>query len=89
MVRASMKVCTEISDLCPVEYTVLGYYPNLGSSIFFSIAFGICTIAAAYLAVWKRTWTYSAPVFVGLLLETLGELISVPFCLLLLLLHLL
>lgn len=70
--RGSFDSCTEVSLLCPVEATVLGYYPNLGSGIFFSIAFGMCMIAAGVLGVWKRTWTFGAAITVGLLLEMLG-----------------
>lgn len=65
--------CTEVSLLCPVEATVLGYAPNLGSGIFFSVAFGILTIAAGVLGVWKRTWTFGAAITLGLLLEMLGK----------------
>lgn len=65
--------CTEVSSLCPVEATVLGYTPNLGSGIFFSVAFGVLTIAAGVLGVWKRTWTFGAAITLGLLLETLGK----------------
>jgi len=64
--------CTELTPQCPVEATVLGYKPNLGSSYFFAIAFGLCTIAAGGLGIWKRTWTFSAAITLGLLLETLG-----------------
>lgn len=70
--RISYDDCSDISALCPVEATVLGYYPNLGSSIFFAIAFGFCFIAAFGLGIWKRTWTFCAAISVGLLLETLG-----------------
>ncbi|KAG8424446.1 hypothetical protein J3458_001236 [Metarhizium acridum] len=70
--RVSMNRCTEVSALCPVDETVLGYYPNLGSGIFFSIAFGICLIAAFSLGMWKRTWTYTAAITIGLILETAG-----------------
>ncbi len=71
---ARMKDCTEVSFACPVEGTVLGYYPNLGSGIFFAIAFALCLFAAAGLGAWKRTWTYCAAITVGLILETAGEL---------------
>ncbi|KAK2589705.1 hypothetical protein QQS21_012616 [Conoideocrella luteorostrata] len=64
--------CTQVSDLCRVQDTVLGYYPNLGSGYFFSVAFGICLIAAVSLGVWKKTWTYTAAIAVGLILETAG-----------------
>ena len=66
--------CTEPSALCHVEDTVLGYYPNLGSGVFFTIAFGICLVAALSIGVWKRTWTYTAAIGVGLFLETAGTI---------------
>lgn len=69
-----MDKCTEITDLCRVEGTVLGYYPDLGAGIFFTIAFGICLIAAVSLGVWKKTWTYTVAITIGLVLETAGEL---------------
>ncbi|KID79512.1 Efflux pump himE [Metarhizium brunneum] len=68
--RVSVTRCTEVSDLCPVDETVLGYYPNLGSGIFFTIAFGTCLIAAFSLGMWKKTWTYTAAITIGLILET-------------------
>ncbi|TFB00553.1 Sphingoid long-chain base transporter RSB1 [Trichoderma ghanense] len=64
--------CTEVSALCPVEATVLGYYPNLGSGIFFAIVFGILTVASLVLGVWKKTYTYAIGLSIGLLLEMLG-----------------
>lgn len=70
--RHSYDDCTEVSDFCPVEATVLGYYPNYEASIFFTVCFGILTIAALVLGVWKRTWTYAATITSGLLLETCG-----------------
>jgi hypothetical protein len=72
--RGSMfDMCTEVSPMCPVEATVLGYAPNLGSGYFFTIAFGALTIASLGLGIWKRTWTFAAALTLGLLLETLGE----------------
>ncbi|KAK8932504.1 Sphingoid long-chain base transporter RSB1 [Metarhizium anisopliae] len=70
--RVSVTRCTEVSDLCPIDETVLGYYPNLGSGIFFTIAFGTCLIAAFSLGMWKKTWTYTAAITIGLILETAG-----------------
>ncbi|KID86517.1 RTA-like protein [Metarhizium guizhouense ARSEF 977] len=55
--RVSVTRCTEVSASCPVDETVLGYYPNLGSGIFFTIAFGTCLVAAFSLGMWKKTWT--------------------------------
>ncbi|KAF4995307.1 hypothetical protein FGRMN_5206 [Fusarium graminum] len=69
---ASFDDCTDISALCPVEATVLGYVPNKGSSFFFTIAFGLLFLSAVGVGVWKRTWTYAATLGAGLLLETVG-----------------
>ncbi|KND92057.1 Uncharacterized protein C17G6.02c, partial [Tolypocladium ophioglossoides CBS 100239] len=69
---AHTDACTAVSPLCPVEATVLGYYPNLGSGVFFAVAFGLCLVAAAALGVSKRTWTYGAAITIGLVLETAG-----------------
>lgn len=66
--------CTEVSDLCPVERTVLGYYPNFGANIFFAIGFGLLVILSGGLGFWKRTWTFTAAVTGGTLLETVGKL---------------
>ena len=70
--RKSMRDCTEVSDFCPVEATVLGYVPNLGASVFFTIVFGSLLSASIVFAIWKRTWTYSAGLTCGLVLETAG-----------------
>ncbi|OAQ68820.1 RTA1 domain-containing protein [Pochonia chlamydosporia 170] len=70
--RIRLDQCTEVSELCPVKGTVLGYYPNLGSGIFFTIAFGICLIAAFSLGIKSKTWTYTAAITIGLILETAG-----------------
>ncbi|PTB66718.1 RTA1-domain-containing protein [Trichoderma citrinoviride] len=64
--------CLEVSPLCPVQATVLGYYPNLGSGIFFAIVFGILTVASLVLGIWKKTYTYAIGLSIGLLLEMLG-----------------
>lgn len=69
---ASFDDCTDITALCPVEATVLGYVPNKGSSIFFTICFALLFFSAVGLGVWKRTWTYAATLGAGLLLEAIG-----------------
>ncbi|GKU03517.1 hypothetical protein FLAG1_06140 [Fusarium langsethiae] len=69
---ASFDECTDITDLCPVGATVLGYVPNKGSSYFFLICFAILFLSAVGIGIWKRTWTYAATLGAGLLLETVG-----------------
>jgi hypothetical protein len=70
--RKSYRECSEVSEFCPVEATVLGYTPNLGASIFFTIVFGTLLSASIFLAIRKRTWSYSAGLTCGLVLETAG-----------------
>ena len=67
------ELCTEVTSVCRVDLTVLGYRPNLGASVFFAVAFGICLVGALSLGVWKKTWTYTAAITIGLVLETAGR----------------
>ncbi|KAJ6781978.1 hypothetical protein PWT90_01264 [Aphanocladium album] len=66
------KNCVQVSDACPVKYTVLGYFPNRGSGYFFTIMFGFCLIGTVFLGIKKRTWTFMAALTCGLILETAG-----------------
>jgi hypothetical protein len=68
----SFHECSEVSLLCPVEATVLGYAPEFGSGIFFTVAFGLVTLASGAIGIYTRTWTFCAAITGGLLLETLG-----------------
>lgn len=75
------EMCTEVSDLCPVSATTLGYYPNLGINIFFAIGFGIATLAlVGVLASGRvpRTWAYSCFLTAGAALELAGYAARVP-----------
>ncbi|KAI1779656.1 RTA1-domain-containing protein [Hypoxylon cercidicola] len=68
----SYRSCTEVGPYCPVEATVLGYYPNLGVNAFLAAAFGLCMIGLLGTGIWKRTWGYSAALTAGCLLEFAG-----------------
>lgn len=70
--RRPFKECAEVSNFCPVEMTVLSYYPNLGSNIFFAVAFGLVVLTSGFLGTWKRTWTFMLFVTGGTILETVG-----------------
>ncbi|KAI0890261.1 RTA1-domain-containing protein [Annulohypoxylon maeteangense] len=70
--RISFRLCTEVSPVCPVEATVLGYYPNLGVNAFLAAAFGACIIGLATTGIWKRTWGYSLALTAGCILEFAG-----------------
>lgn len=77
--RRPFRECTEVSQLCPVEMTVLSYYPNFGANIFFAVAFGLIVLVSATIGTWKRTWTFMALVTGGCVLETVG--MEFPPCL--------
>lgn len=64
--------CTEVTPICRVEYTTLGYYPNQGVNIFLAIAFGLCAILTFAIGIWKRTWGYSVAITAGCILECAG-----------------
>ncbi|PGH15839.1 hypothetical protein AJ79_02220 [Helicocarpus griseus UAMH5409] len=68
----SMDICKEVSALCPVEATTLGYYPNLGANAFFCACFGLFFLVAFVIGVWKKTWTFTFAVTGGCALECLG-----------------
>lgn len=68
----SYKTCFAVSDQCPVTATTYGYAPNIGASIFFSAWFGILCLLALVLGIRSKTWTYTAALFMGSVLEMVG-----------------
>lgn len=65
--------CTEVSRLCPVEATTLGYYPNKPLNIFIAAAFGLAALITLGLGIWKRTWAYMSFIVAGCALELAGR----------------
>jgi hypothetical protein len=68
--------CTEVSPLCPVEYTTLGYYPNRPLNIFCAVAFGLALIIQLVIGVWKKTYAFTGFVVAGCALEVAGSYLS-------------
>lgn len=64
--------CDHVTAECPIEATVLGYYPNLGANATLAAGFAICAIATAALGIWKKTWSYTLAAAVGCALEFAG-----------------
>ncbi|KAH8692731.1 putative RTA1 domain protein [Talaromyces proteolyticus] len=64
--------CTEVSIYCPVSATTLGYYPNLGANVFFTVAYALCALITVAIGLWKRTWAFGIVVGAGFILETCG-----------------
>ncbi|KAE8152826.1 RTA1 like protein-domain-containing protein [Aspergillus avenaceus] len=69
---ASYDVCTQVSELCPVEATTYGYYPNYGGNIFFAVFFGLCGVFQLGFGIYFRSWTLMVALAVGTLLEMAG-----------------
>ena len=65
--------CTEVSPTCPVQATVLGYYPNFGVNVFLAIGFCTCMLAALGLGARKRSWSYTVSIVAGSGLEFAGQ----------------
>ncbi|KAI1877595.1 hypothetical protein JX265_003603 [Neoarthrinium moseri] len=73
----STRDCKEVSLFCPVEATVLGYYPNLGVNAFLAAGFGLCLVGLIVTGIWKKTWGYSAALVAGCILEFAGYIARV------------
>ncbi|KAK4247463.1 RTA1 like protein [Corynascus novoguineensis] len=70
--RPSYDTCDEVSQLCPVQATTLGYFPNEGVNIFLAIGYALAAIITLVIGVWKKTWGYSIAVGAGCILEFAG-----------------
>ncbi|KAF3767094.1 hypothetical protein M406DRAFT_355466 [Cryphonectria parasitica EP155] len=70
--RNAYYVCNEVSALCPVSATTLGYYPNKPLNIFVAVAFGLAAVITLGFGIWKRTWAYMSFIAAGCVLELAG-----------------
>lgn len=64
--------CKNVSALCPVEATVYGDYFTLEPCALFAALFGACAVWQLVVVFWRRTWTFSAFLFVGTFIEFIG-----------------
>ncbi|KAI9890848.1 MAG: hypothetical protein M1814_003487 [Vezdaea aestivalis] len=64
--------CTSITPLCPVEATIYGYYPTLGSNAALLAIFALCALAQFTIGLWKKTWTFALVLTIGCAAEALG-----------------
>lgn len=66
--------CDEVSDRCPVEFTVYGTDLSKGAAAFFGIAFLICLLAQIYFGIRARTWSFMLWLGIGTVCEGIGYL---------------
>ncbi|KAJ6157973.1 hypothetical protein N7470_005565 [Penicillium chermesinum] len=69
---ASYQTCSQVSELCPVEATTYGYYPDLGGNVFFAVFFGVLGLCQIGLGVYYRTWTFMVALGIGTWMELAG-----------------
>ncbi|TKA82927.1 hypothetical protein B0A55_01313 [Friedmanniomyces simplex] len=62
--------CTK--ETCPVDKSVYGYQPNLGSVIFFLALFTVSGAVYGWQGVKTRTWFFTGAMVIGSLSEVLG-----------------
>lgn len=64
--------CTQVSDICPVEASIYGYYPSLGGNAFFAAFFGICMVVQLFQGIKWKSRTYMIAMVFGCLGESVG-----------------
>jgi len=65
MVYHNTNSCTSVTPECPVDYTIYGYYPNLGANAFFCAYFAIFFIANTLITFRYKTWFYGILIMIG------------------------
>ena len=70
--KYSTNNCTAVSIYCPAEFTIYGYYPNLGANVFFCAFFALCLGIQFVLGIRYKTWTYMIALVLGTLAEAIG-----------------
>ena len=68
----SVQNCTYYSEACPVQYTIYGFFPNLGANWFFCIFFGICFGVQFIQGLKWKNWTFMIALVWGCLGECIG-----------------
>lgn len=64
--------CLEVSELCPVEASIYGYYPSRPANYFFAVVFGILLIVQLLQGIKWKSRSFSIAMFFGCLGECIG-----------------
>ncbi|EXJ91771.1 hypothetical protein A1O3_00321 [Capronia epimyces CBS 606.96] len=64
--------CGRVSEACPVEASIYGYYPILGWNAFFAALFAVCFVANLALGLRYRTCTYMLAMSLACLAGCIG-----------------
>ncbi|CCF38957.1 RTA1 like protein [Colletotrichum higginsianum] len=66
------ETCKEVTDECPVEFTVYGTDLSKPAATFFGIAFGVLLVFQLYFGIRSRTWSFIIWLGIGTIFEVLG-----------------
>lgn len=64
--------CTELTDICRVEYTAYGALFTKGACIFFAVSYALLLASQLVLGVKSRTWSFTVWLVLGTGFELLG-----------------
>lgn len=59
-------------DLCPVQYSVYGYRPNLAANVIFTLLFSIAFFVHLWMGIKGKNWFFMAMMLVGTFSAVLG-----------------
>ncbi|RGP63016.1 hypothetical protein FLONG3_10061 [Fusarium longipes] len=65
--------CKDVSDKCPVEFTIYGDYLSAGASGFFTIVFALFLLAQIFQGIRAKTWSYMIWLGIGTICEVAGH----------------
>lgn len=71
--QMTVQDCTALSNLCPVEETIYGYFPDLAGNAFFLAFFLVAMLISIGQGVKYKTWTYMVALAVGSFAEAIGK----------------
>lgn len=64
--------CLEVSEFCPVEVSIYGYYPSRPANYFFAVVFGILLIVQLFQGIKWKSRSFLIAMFFGCLGECIG-----------------
>jgi hypothetical protein len=59
-------------EICPIEWSVYKYKPDLPTNIIFLVLFAIAMLIHIYLGIRWRSWFFMSFMIVGCLMEIIG-----------------
>lgn len=67
-----LSLCTDVTEQCPVERSIYGYYPSIGANAFFVALFAMCGALQLLFGIRYKTWTYLIAMVLACIDQALG-----------------